>query len=48
MAGVTFSCLLVMLASSRATSSPRIVTTRAAIFKIEGIVMTGVFMGGKL
>ena len=38
-------CLLVREASSRAMSTPRIVTVRAASFKMGGIVMTGVFKG---
>lgn len=45
--GVIFTCLLVKLASSMATSRPAIVTMRAAIFKVIDIVMIGVFIGGK-
>lgn len=36
-----------MLASSMATSRPTIVTRRAAIFRVVGIVIIGVFIGGK-
>lgn len=36
-----------MLANSMATSRPTIVTIRAAIFRAVGIVMIGVFIGGK-
>lgn len=45
--GITFTCLLVMLASSMATSRPAIVTRRAAIFRVAGIVIIGVFIGRK-
>lgn len=47
MVGVIFICLFVKLANSMATRSPTIVTARAAIFKIVGIVITGAFMGRK-
>lgn len=43
--GVIFICLLVRLASSMAVNRPMIVTKRAAIFRVVGIVMTGVFAG---
>lgn len=41
--GVVLNWALVSLASSRAVSSPRMVTTSAANFIRGGIVMTGVF-----
>lgn len=43
--GVGLNCLLVKEASSRAVSSPRIVTVRAASFRRGGMLMTGVFRG---
>lgn len=43
--GVALCCLFVREASSKARSSPRIVTDRAASFRIRGIDMTGVFKG---
>ena len=46
--GVIFTCLLVMLARSMAISKPIIVTSRAAILRVVGIVMIGVFIGRKL
>ena len=46
--GVILSCLLVMAASSMATRSPIIVTIRAAIFRVVGIVIMGVLEGRKL
>lgn len=45
--GVIFTCLLVMLARSMATSRPVIVTRRAAILRVVGIVIIGVFIGRK-
>lgn len=42
------NCLLVKDASSRAISSPRIVTVRAASFSRIGIDITGVFNGSML
>lgn len=47
MVGVIFTCLLVRLASSMAVIRPAIVTRRAVVFIIIGIVMTGVFIGRK-
>lgn len=43
--GVGLYCLLVREASSKASSSPIIVTARAASFRRGGIVITGVFRG---
>lgn len=40
--------MLVREASSRAISTPRIVTRRAASFRTGGIVITGVFRGRML
>lgn len=42
--GVVFSCLLVIVASSRAIIRPRTETARAANFSSEGIVSTGVLV----
>lgn len=42
------NCLLVREASSRAISTPRIVTAKAASFRMGGIVITGVFRGRML
>lgn len=39
---------LVLAASSMATRSPVMVTIRAAIFRVVGIVITGVLRGRKL
>lgn len=46
--GTIFTCLLVMLASPMAVNKPRMVTVRAAILRVVGMVMTGVFIGIKL
>lgn len=46
--GVDLNCLLVRDASSRAISSPRIVTVKAASLSIGGIDITGVFSGRRL
>lgn len=46
--GVGLNCLLVRDASSRAISSPRIVTVRAASFSKGGMDMIGVFSGSML
>lgn len=43
--GVCLNCLLVSEASSRARKSPKAVTIKAASFRLEGIVMMGVFNG---
>lgn len=43
--GVDLNCLLVNMASSIATSRPRIVTARAASLRRGGIDITGVFRG---
>lgn len=43
--GVVLNCLLVRVASSKAVSSPMIVTARAASLRIGGIDITGVFRG---
>lgn len=43
--GVGLNCLAVRDASSRATTSPRMVTARAASFRSGGMVITGVFNG---
>lgn len=40
--------LLVLAASSMATRSPATETIRAAIFRVAGMVITGVFRGRKL
>lgn len=43
--GVGLNCLLVRDASSRAVSSPRMVTARAASLRSGGMLITGVFKG---
>lgn len=43
--GVVFSCLVVIVASSRAKIRPITDTARAASFNRGGMVMTGVFRG---
>lgn len=45
--GVGLNCLLVREASSKAVSSPIIVTIRADSLRRGGIVITGVFSGRK-
>jgi len=46
--GVILNCLLVMVASSRATMSPRIVTMSALSFRVGCMVIIGVFSGVRL
>jgi len=46
--GVILNCLPVMVASSRATISPRIVTMSALSFRLECMVMVGVLSGVRL
>lgn len=46
--GVSFICFVVRLASSTAAASPIIVTIRALAFSEKGMVIIGVFVGGKL
>lgn len=46
--GLNLNCLVVRVASSRATRRPRMVTARAAILRRRGMDMTGVFRGRML